>query len=445
MYQQVNCPRCNAPIAVDIQQVIDTARNPEVKYAFLNGQLNMFACQTCGLTGQMTTPLLFHDPEHEMLMVYVPLELQLAHTEQQRLIGQMVKEVMDNTPAEKRRAYMLQPQTILSYQTFVEKVLETEGITPEMIAHQRKQVELLQTLARADKDVVAILLEERADEIDETFFALMQNALQAAQERNDDKQVLGLTNLQAKLYTETEVGRRLERQQMALRKFQQDVRRQEGLTPQLLLTHILANQEEEDTVEAIATAGQAALTYEFFALLTEEIEKVARTHDKAQVKRLNGIRQALLDFQRAIQAESQEMLNRANETLQAILQAEDRPAAVQEHLPAIDEPFMYLLSEMLDQAEKQGQQARYQVLREVYDLIVREAERQVPPQIRLINDLMRAETDAEQRQILSDNAEMVTPELAEMLTMLAQEMSADRPEMVERVRALQAMVAMRVA
>jgi hypothetical protein len=40
---------------------------------------------------------------------------------------------------------------------------------------------------------------------------------------------------------------------------------------------------------------------------------------------------------------------------------------------------------------------------------------------------------------------MVTPELAEMLTMLAQEMDADRPEMVERVRALQAMVAMRVA
>ena len=445
MYQQVNCPRCNAPIAVDIQQVIDTARNPEVKYTFLNGQLNMFACQTCGLTGQMTTPLLFHDPEHEMLMVYVPLELQLAHTEQQRLIGQMVKEVMDNTPPEKRRAYMLQPQTILSYQTFVEKVLETEGITPEMIAHQRKQVELLQTLARADKDVVAILLEERANEIDETFFALMQNALQAAQERNDDKQVLGLTNLQAKLYTETEVGRRLERQQMALRKFQQDVRRQEGLTPQLLLTHILANQQEEDTVEAIATAGQAALTYEFFALLTEEIEKVARTHDKAQVKRLNGIRQGLLDFQRAIQAESQEMLNQANETLQAILRAEDRSAAVQAHLPAIDEPFMYLLSELLDQAEKQGQQARYQVLREVYDLIVREAERQVPPQLRLVNDLMRAETDAEQRQILSDNAEMMTPELAEMLTMLAQEMSADRPEMAERVRALQAMVAMRVA
>ena len=42
--------------------------------------------------------------------------------------------------------------------------METEDY-PEMIARQHKQqVELPQTLARADKDVVAILPEERADD-----------------------------------------------------------------------------------------------------------------------------------------------------------------------------------------------------------------------------------------------------------------------------------------
>ena len=50
---------------------------------------------------------------------------------------------------EKRRGYMLQPQTMLTMQSFMERVWGTEGVTPEMLARQQKQVELLRTLAMA--------------------------------------------------------------------------------------------------------------------------------------------------------------------------------------------------------------------------------------------------------------------------------------------------------
>jgi hypothetical protein len=429
-----------------MHEVVDAQKDPELKYALLNGQLNAFVCPTCGLAGQMASPILFHDAEHEMFLVYMPMELNLPHVEQEQLIGRLVKQVMDSTPAEQRRAYMLQPQTIINYQTFLEKVLETEGVTPDMIARQRQQAELLDTLATADAEVRDILLAERADEIDETFFALLQNAMQVAEQRQDNQRMLKLTNLQARLYTDTEVGRRMERQQIALRRLEQDVRRANGLTPQILLKHILANEEDEQIIDMIATSAQSALNYEFFQLLTQELESAARQKDKPRVNRLRAIRRRLLDIQQAMEQASQEMIREADSTLNLLRQADDPRQAIQENVSKIDEPFMYMLSARIAEAEQRQDAAEIVELRKIYELIVEEAERQAPPYVRLVNQLVRAGSDEERRRLLDENPELVTPELAEMLGAVIQEMGADsRPELAQTMRSLQAMVEMRTS
>lgn len=445
MLHQINCPRCSSPITVDVYQVVDAQRTPELKYALLNGQLNTFICPNCGLTGQMASPLLYHDAEYEMFMVYVPMELNMSHMEQERLIGQMVKQVMDSLPPEDRRGYMLQPQTIINYQTFLEKVLETEGVTAEMIARQREQAQFLETLVQAEKALRDQYIQDRPELIDETFFAIMQSAMQAAEQRQDNERMLRLTNLQAKLFTETEAGRRLEKQQAALRKLNQDVRRAGGLSPQVLVEHIVANAEDEQIVEMLATAGSNALTYDFFALLTEQVEAAARQKDKPRVKLLSGVRKKLLDLQRAMQEAGEEVANRANEVLQEILHASDVREALQERLGEIDEAFMYVLAARIAEAEQTGNQGALAALREVYNLIIAEAERQVPPQIRFLNRLLRAETDEEQRQLLDENAELVNQELVMTLDRVLEEMDEEAPpEMRERLSRLKGMISLRM-
>lgn len=446
MLNQINCPRCQRPFQAEIHQIIDAARQPELKYALLNGQINMFVCPNCGLSGQMASPLLYHDPEHDMFIVHVPMELNLPHTEQQRLIGQMVQQVMDATPAGQRRGYMLQPETILSMDTFMERVLGTEGVTPAMIARQRKQSELLQILTRADNDVVELLLQERADEIDETFFAMMQNFFEMAQQRQDEEQILKFTNLRAKLYAETEPGRVMHKRETALRRFQKEAQKENGISPDLLLKHILLNQEDESLVEAIVTSGQSALTYDFFTKLTNEIERTAKVKDKEQTKRLSRLRQVLLDFQKAIQEHSQQIMQKADQTLKAILTVEDKSAAIQEHLHEIDENFMYLLNALMHQAEQEGQQDYADTLRYVHELIIKEAEKQIPPEIRLINNLLRAETESEQRQLLNEHSDLVKPEMIPVLEAIGQEMAGDgRAEMGEKVQQIRGMIQARLA
>ena len=169
---QINCPNCKSPIMADVQQLFDVAQDPSSKSRLLSGFSNVVQCQVCGYQGALATPIVYHDPEKELLLTFVPPEVGLPHDEQERLLGSMINQVVNNLPAEKRKAYLFTPQAHLTMQGLVERVLEADGITKEMIERQQKQAELLNTLIGADKDVVDHLIKERGDEIDEVFFAM---------------------------------------------------------------------------------------------------------------------------------------------------------------------------------------------------------------------------------------------------------------------------------
>lgn len=427
MITPITCPRCQTNFSADIHQIIDIGRTPQLKFDLLNGHLNVFTCPRCGTSGQLATPLLYHDPNYSLFMVYVPIELRLPHVEQEKLIGQLVKHLMDDLPPEQRRGYMLNPQTIINFQTFLEKVLETEGITPEMISRQRKQGELLQTLVKADQEVVDILLKERASEIDEAFFAMLQQLMEATQQQQGNpEQLVKMTNLRARLYTTTEIGRRLEKRELALRAFQKEARKQNQITPTLLFKHVLANKEDSVTATTLAMAGQSAFNYDFFTLLSNEIENQARAHNKEEAKQLTQLRQILLETQKMLQEQSQQMMNEFQNTLQILLEAPDKVQAIQEHASEIDETFMHLLTSFIEQAKANGQQMEAAALEHIYRLILQEAENQVPPEIRLINQLVYANSEEEQRHILAENKPLVTVDFAKMLTALIKEMSPEQ-------------------
>ena len=185
MQTQISCPNCGVPYVADIYQIIDAARQPQLKEMLLSGQLNVAVCPNCGAGGRIATPLLYHDPNHDLFMVHVPQEMNLDQVRREELIGRLVQQVVNQTPMEKRRGYMLAPQTMLTMQSFMEKVWGTEGVTPEMLARQQKQVELLRTLATASADVQDFLLKDRAREIDETFFAILRAQIEATSQMGD--------------------------------------------------------------------------------------------------------------------------------------------------------------------------------------------------------------------------------------------------------------------
>ncbi len=445
MYTQVTCPQCGTPYTAEIHQAIDSDDTPELKRRLLNGQLNIAVCPSCGAGGQMMAPMVFHDAAHEMFLVFMPPEMNMGQIEREQLIGRLTRQVMDKMPPEKRRAYMLQPQTIISMQTFMEKVLETEGITKEMVARQQKQLELLQTLAQADKDVADYLIKERRGEIDETFFAMLQQYIDTAAQTNDNGRLIPLTNLRARLMTETEVGRALERQQIALHGLNREAKAQNGLPPELLLKHLLKHAGDERIESALAMAGQPALTYQFFQLLTAEIEKQEKAGNQDSSRQLQGMRERLLKVYDALQAQSQKMLAQAEETLQLILAAEDMETAVQSNLQKFDDAFMYVLSARIAQTDKKGEPAEIQILNRLQELIIKQAESQYPPEILLLNQLMEAEGEPAQQKILNENSNLLSPDLVKVLDAVMKEFEgAGQVEVNGRLQEIKGLVEARL-
>jgi hypothetical protein len=445
MQTQINCPNCQAPFMADVFQLVDVGQQPELKQLVLSGQLNLAVCPRCGAGGQISTPLVYHDPAHELFMTFVPPEMHLDQMQREQMIGRMVREVMEKTPPEKRRAYMLQPQPVLSMQTFMENVLETEGITKEMIERQRKQSELLRKLANADKDVRDYLLKENERLIDETFLLMLQSIMEAAGQMNDEKQMLKLTNLKAKLMRETPAGREMEKRQLVVHQFNQEAKGQGGLSAELLLKHVLANREDDGAIDALVAAGQGALRYNFFSLFTEEIEKEEAAGRMAEAKRLSDLRARLLQIYDEIQTQTRQVMTRAAETLDVILQAPDVATAVAENLPQIDDAFMYYLASRIAQADQQGQAALMQQLQAVHTEIVQAAEAQVPPEIQLLNDLLEAESEAERDQILTDHPELISAEILEVLGVVQnQVLQTGQADLNGRLEAIKAMIRARL-
>ena len=434
MFTQISCPNCGTNYSAEVHQVIDVGRNPELKAALLSGQINVAVCPSCGTAGQLSSPMVYHDPEHELFMIYMPQELNLDQIEREKYIGQLTRDVFDNTPGEQRRAYMLQPLTMLTMQSFMERVLETEGITKEMIERQQKQAELLNTLITADQDVADHLISERAGEIDEVFFAMLRQYIEAASQMNDNEQLVPLINLQAKLMTETETGRRLEKQQIALHSLNRAAKDADGLTPALLLEHVFKNQEDPDLVRALAQAGLPAMTYEFFTGLTNEIERQELAGNEEAVERLSNIRSDLLQMQEEMQAQTRQVLGEAQETLEAILAAEDMQQAFQANANKVDDAFMYVLAGEIGRAEETNQQDRLEKLNALRDLLVAEAESQTPPEVQLLNWLVRAESEDEMRQLVDENRELLSPDLVAVVEALQEQaQSAGQQELLDRL------------
>ena len=103
MQTQLTCPACQSPFVGEVHQIVDVGLHPEMKQMLLTGNLNVAQCPACGTTTRVSTPFLYHDPEHEHFLVYVPMEMGVGQSDQETIIGQLVRQAMDQLPAEERR------------------------------------------------------------------------------------------------------------------------------------------------------------------------------------------------------------------------------------------------------------------------------------------------------------------------------------------------------
>jgi len=425
----VQCPVCNAQFTAPVESIIDVGRDPQLKAQFLQGNVNIAQCPQCGTQAPMTAPLLYHDPAHELSLVLMPNELNLHHDDQQKIIGDLTNTLMNSLPPEQRKGYLLTPKTFFTTQSLVNTILEAEGITPEMMERQKEKARLINEFLQAtDEESLRNLVKEHDAQLDYEFFQILTASAQAAQAEGQTEMAQALFGLRAMLANLSSQG------QAAVAEVDAALGLGETITREELLDRLQAAESDEE-FEALVATGRPLLDYAFFQNLTAQIEATSDVEDASKLKTL---RTRILDTTAKQDEETQARMQHAGELLKSLLQAEDPEAFAREHLNEIDDAFFVILSANMQHAEAENRTEVVEALQQLANMIIGLLEERLPPEVRLVNQLMNAPYPDGTKQLLEAQREILNPELMaaldQLITELEQAGNTDVADHVKQVK-----------
>ena len=406
---QIACPRCRQMIAANVEQLFDVTQDPQAKQRLLGGVSNMARCPHCGYQGRLATPIVYHDNDKELLLTFFPPELGLPLNEQERVIGPLIKQVMDRLPPEKRKGYLLNPIPNLTYESMIQTILSKDGITPEMLKEQQDRVSLIERLMQASSnDVRSELIKQNTDLFDEQFFALFSRIAQSAAASGQEQVARSLVEVQKQLLEETAFGRELKEsvgELEAATKSLQDAG--QGLTREKLLELVIAAPNDA-RVRAFVNLARAGMDYEFFQLLSNRIDKA--TGDEKT--KLEALREKLLDYTNEMDKQLEARYKQAQEFVESLLAQDDVVQAVQDNIDRFTQDAVDVVNQMLRQASEKNDYTRMGKLQKMVE-VLREAS--TPPEVSFIEQLLDASDDAALDKMLSDNASLINDQFMEAL------------------------------
>lgn len=428
----VPCPNCRQPVLIDLTRLFDLNSDPQAKDALLSGSANTFQCPNCHYQGVYPTPLVYHDPDKQLLLTYFPPELNTPITEQEKTIGPLIKKVMDDLPPEKRKAYLFKPQTMLTRQRLIETILEADGITPEMMKAQQEKLLLLQQLVNISPESLPVQISQNDEKIDEELFVLISRLAQASAADGDQQSVQALSNLQQALLQHSTVGKAAALQASETRAAINELQElsKAGITRENLLDLLVKNTESEIRLTTIASMARGGLDYTFFQTLTDKIDQ---TTGEEQT-RLVTLREKLLTIVEAVDEAMKAQVEESQKLLQDILAAEDIAAATEEALPKINQAFTGVLNSELTTAQKTDDTAKLTKL--VVIVSVLRAASTSGAVLQVIEEMLQLETAEERQNVLEAAGEAINDEFSQTLSSLISQVESqgDQPELIDKLK-----------
>lgn len=412
---RVTCPNCRASFGAPIEQILDVEMDPSAKARLLAGQVNLVVCPSCGFASMLDLPFIYHDPRKELALVYMPMAAGRTDLERQQAIGALSRAVMSTMPQEQRKGYLLNPQVFLTYESLVNRVLEADGVTPEMMQAQRDRAELLKRLLEASTpEERQNLIQENMALLDESFFRILSLNLEQADALGHAEIVQRLLEVRALLLEQTAVGQKLAARSRALQALQEQPTREK-------LLDLLIETEDPATRAVLITFGQPLVDYLFFQKLTQRIES---TPDKETRTKLESLREEVMGIREKIREQAREEVRDKLRLLQDLLSSEQPELLARRRLVELDDLFLNVLAAEIENAQQAGDQETASRLQSIWQLVMRLLQEQVPPELLLLTQLMEAPDEGAIRQVLEANAPMVNAAFVALLEQVEQDMRA---------------------
>jgi hypothetical protein len=418
---QIACPKCGNKYTAQLNTIVDVGQDPQLKARLLSGQLNVVLCPACGAQGAVNAPLLYHDPEKELLLLFVPTALNLPLPERERLTGNMVNALMTALPPEARKGYFLNPRPILSMQSLLEEILKADGITKEMLEEQYAQSQLLQDLVAAadNEEQLHALIDQNKSKIDYAFLMTLTSTAEASAAGG-----------------QKQLSDRLFRVRDALVK-RLSLTLPEPLppdTPTVQVVDRFVATTDQQARWALVLYNRPLLDYAFFQELTNRIEKAS----PEEAEPLRNLRTDLLEMVEQVDRESQAVQEAKIKLLEQVLASTNPEQTLREHRDEVDVVFLTMLGSALRQATEDKNREMIAKLVAVNESVMALLQEDLPPQLRFVNELMVAEYPQASEKLLrerrADWDEQLLDILSELIADFEEQGRKDTAERLKNVR-----------
>ena len=418
----VNCPRCKQRISAKLEQILDVAADKDIKQRLLAGSINIIDCPLCSFHGMAATPFIYHDPEKELLLTYTPAELNIPLPEKEKLFGALTRTIVSGIPSDKRKAYLLQPKEMFSIEGLKTTILNSDGITNEMIEQQRSRMDLLQTLISTPQEMLPDLIKERDEELDDLFFQLLSALKQSQPSTQTDSQTSILAKLEDELLSHSTFGKRSQEYAAAL---QNAARELESIGSKLTREYFLdliLKAPDDIHITCLITLARPAADYEFFILLTNQLEN---SPPEDQPK-LEHIRSLILETVQKIDQAAQQKTESAQAVLASIIDSNNPKETIEEHISNIDQSIMVLLQQLIENAQSDNNKDEETHLLQVQTWLIEALHQHAPPPLRFINELLSLNTQEEATAMIKTQAKELDKDILDIMQSVVDQLQSDQ-------------------
>jgi hypothetical protein len=400
---QLQCPACRTPFRAAIFTLIDGGEQPELKAALVSGQINVAVCPQCRTPSMLAAPLIYHDADKQLCLVYLPQESNQRPADQDRFVGEVTGYLMKSLPPETPRAHLLAPRRFLSLQSLIEAVLQADGLSLADLQRQEQYAQLLSELAGLleDERAFAGYVAQRRADLTPELFEVLQQFIDATPEEQSETRTM-LETLRERLLQDDGSG--------------------DAAVREALETALSRLTDSEDAALAAVVAElRPQLDYTLFEIWTERIAEIDAAGDRARAEQLLARRDQVLELVEAMDREAQELFERGTALLQEVLNQDDPAAALRERAEQVDQDLLIVISANVGAAQRAGDVAMVEALTLLGDVTQQIITDRMSPEDRFIHELLSQETPQAATTLLRRSFARITPDLIKRLNALADE------------------------
>jgi hypothetical protein len=288
----------------------------------------------------------------------------LSGPTQEKVIGQLTNQLINDLPTEQRKFYLFNPKLFLSLESLIKAILEADGITEEVLQAQAANVKLIEEFLQSpDEATLKEKIKAHEAELDEEFFEVLTFYMQAAQMAGDQARAQTFFALRSLL------GQWSSRAKEAIAKIDAELGLVVIQNQQELLERLIDAKDNRER-EALIANGHPMLDYAFFQQLTSRIDQATEKGETQTAQQLKALRTFILDTKAQHEEQSRAALEKAVNLLKSILQSNQPDKVLQERLEEIDEAFFFVLRTNIEEAQRKGQEEMAKALEMVANMAI---------------------------------------------------------------------------